>query len=277
MVDRDALAALYESHAPMVGALALRMLGDRTESEDVVQDTFLHVYRALPAFRGDASPRTWIYRIAVNECLQRIRRRQPRPAREAADIQRLIDAAGTQPHIAPEDAVLLAEVLEQIQEGCYIALTARLPVNQRTVYVFVDLLDWSVESTAGLLGISLAAAKSRLHRARENMALFFGPKCSHLGPANPCTCMSRVPAAEQFDPDLIRRAKARLDDDGPRRRAPAGPHTLREMVRDLPLHTTDADARARFFALIDQGLPETESGDHPPASKETTWMQEGSS
>ena len=203
--------------------------------------------------------RTWIYRIAVNACLQMIRRQSARPEMSAEDIERLIASAGTTVQFGPEDAVLLNEVLQEICDGCFTALTARLPENQRVVFVFADMLEWPIEDVAALLGVSVPSAKSRLHRARENMTRFFAPKCSHLDPVNPCTCLSRLPAAERFDPDLIRRARLRVKTGNLRQKVDTHPRTLLQMVRSLPAYEGNPEAKARFFEIVDQSRVHTES------------------
>ena len=146
--DAEAFAELVRRYERRVGAVLYRLLDDPRDVEEVVQDVFVQAWRSLDRFRGDAALFTWLYRIAVNEALMRRRRRRPalEPLEEAPD----------RPQDEP-DAELRA------------FLTARLralPFEYRAPLVLRDVEGLSNQQVADVLGLSLAAAKSRIHRAR---------------------------------------------------------------------------------------------------------------
>ncbi|GBD12000.1 ECF RNA polymerase sigma factor SigW [bacterium HR23] len=153
-----------EKHLDFVYQICLRMLGDPTEAEDAAQETFLSALRAWKTFRGQAQVSTWLYRIAVNACLQRLRRRQ----RE----QWLSDAGQDIPTWQgdPQRAVERSELLRRIQEGL-----ARLPPHLRVAVVLRDVQGLSTEEASKIVGVSLPAFKARLHRGRVLLRQFLEP------------------------------------------------------------------------------------------------------
>jgi RNA polymerase sigma-70 factor, ECF subfamily len=148
--DVDAFGELVRRHERRLGAVLARLLSDRRDVEEALQDTFLKAWRSLDGFRGDSSLFTWLYRIAVNEGLQRLRRRQDelRELDELADPDRTVD---------PPDLELRSFLAERVNA---------LPIEYRAALVLRDLEDLSNQEVADALGISVAAAKSRIHRAR---------------------------------------------------------------------------------------------------------------
>lgn len=148
----DALFA--ELRAP-VYKLCYRMLGDRHEAEDAVQETFLAVYRGLPGFRGEASPRTWVYRIALR-CALKVRAHRPPPAGA------LDDAA--EPARAPDAELDAREEARRLQ-----AALAALPAEHRAVLSLSTLEGVAHQEIAAILGIPAGTVGSRLHAARKKL------------------------------------------------------------------------------------------------------------
>jgi RNA polymerase sigma-70 factor (ECF subfamily) len=147
-----------------VRGLLGRILNDERDVEEAAQDTFVQAWRHLDRFRGDSAPFTWLYRIAVNEALQRTRRKR-------LDTQPLDDDkpngleyrdAPRAPRPLPPD--LAAENREVRQ--FLVARLRELPLGLRIPLVLRDLEDWSNQEIADALELSLPAAKSRIHRAR---------------------------------------------------------------------------------------------------------------
>jgi RNA polymerase sigma-70 factor (ECF subfamily) len=161
--DSLAFDAFVRLHERRVRAVLGRLLADERDVEEATQDTFVQAWRHLARFRGDALPFTWLYRIAVNEALQRRRRRrlETRPLHEVDDRE---IAAARDPTAAQRSAEAAAA---EHQELAFIAERVRaLPFELRGPLVLRDLQGWSYEQIAEALGISIAAVKSRAHRAR---------------------------------------------------------------------------------------------------------------
>jgi RNA polymerase sigma-70 factor (ECF subfamily) len=168
--DRAAFEALVEKYKQPVMNLVYRMIGDLQESEDLSQNVFVQVYKSARRYRATARFSTWLYTIARNLCLNELRRRSRHPA-ESLDASppdqddyslhhHLKDAATP----SPPDACLLAELEERIEQAL-----ALLPENQRTAVVLCRQQDLSYEQIADILGCSVSATKSLIHRARESL------------------------------------------------------------------------------------------------------------
>lgn len=162
--DEAAFAELVSAYSSKIYNVALRLLNDPAEAEDVLQETFLNAYRSIGSFEGRSSLGTWLYRIATNAGLMRLRGDkdtlsldEPLELGNGEFVPRqLVDWSQ-----APEGELLSAEA-RQVMD----AAIARLPDALRATFVLRDIEELSGEETAEALGISLAAMKSRLHRAR---------------------------------------------------------------------------------------------------------------
>lgn len=149
----DAFADFVRHFERRVRTVLFRILDDARDVEEATQDTFVQAWRNLDRFRGDAAPFTWLYRIATNEALQRRRRAR-------VETVELADEHAPQHDPALEAGVLRTLLVEEIRA---------LPFEYRTALVLRDLEGLSNEEVAEALDVSLAAAKSRIHRARMTL------------------------------------------------------------------------------------------------------------
>jgi RNA polymerase sigma-70 factor (ECF subfamily) len=140
---------------------AYRMLLDRAEAEDAVQEAFVRAYRAMPAYRPDGYFSSWIYRIALNEC-----RRRAKGRRNHVPLDGLEQAATTPD---PQQSVLTDERHRRLREAVDV-----LPEHYRIVMMLFYFDDMSVEQVSKTLSISVSAVKVRLHRGRERLAIRLG-------------------------------------------------------------------------------------------------------
>lgn len=167
--DTAAFTALVEKYQQPVLNLAWRTLRDATEAEDLAQATFVQAWKSAPRYEPSARFSTWLFTIARNLCLNEIRRRSRHPAesldqtRENAEDQPLHQVADRRVAAAPED--LLRGELELKVD----AALAALPENQRTALLLCRQEELSYEEIAVVLGCSLSATKSLIHRARETL------------------------------------------------------------------------------------------------------------
>jgi RNA polymerase sigma-70 factor (ECF subfamily) len=166
--DKNACAQCVELHAPGVYRLALRMLGDQSEAEDVTQETFLNAFKGIDNFEWRSSLQTWLYRIAHNLVLMRKRKRQPLfVALDAEGDASSGDEPATVPKqlfdwcCLPDADFATAEARSQIESAI-----AGMPAGLREVFVLRELEGLSGEETADVLDITVANVKVRLHRAR---------------------------------------------------------------------------------------------------------------
>lgn len=174
--DDDAFEALVSRYERRVYRLACRLTSE-TDAPDVLQDTFLQVYRALPSFRGASKVGTWIYRIATNAALMHRRARARRPAESLEGYLPTFDALGTHRR-TPEELSLTAradELLDRqmLADKVREALT-RLPDPYRVAFVLRDLEELSTAEVAETLAIEPAAVRQRVHRARLMLRGYLG-------------------------------------------------------------------------------------------------------
>jgi RNA polymerase sigma-70 factor (ECF subfamily) len=162
--DLDAFGEFIHLFERRVRAVLGRLLDDPRDVEEAAQDTFVQAWRHLDGFRGEAAPFTWLYRIAVNEALQRARRRRPdtQPLEAAPELERRISPESTAARPLPADVAAgqhedVARLVGEIRA---------LPFESRAPLVLRDIEGWSYEDVAAALDISVSAAKSRVHRAR---------------------------------------------------------------------------------------------------------------
>jgi RNA polymerase sigma-70 factor, ECF subfamily len=152
---------VHDALRPRVQRYLARMVGE-AEAEDLAQEVFEKVGRGLEDFRGDADLSTWVYRIATNTALDRLRRRgSPTVAMDPAAIDTLA--------VAEVHETLEGSVIRDEMNSCIREVISRLPENYRTVIILSDLEGFQDSEIAEILGLSLRNAKIRLHRARAQL------------------------------------------------------------------------------------------------------------
>jgi RNA polymerase sigma-70 factor (ECF subfamily) len=158
--DAPAFEELVMTYQHRVFGVALRMLGNRAEAEEVAQEAFVRAHRAIGEFRGDAKLSTWLYAITSRLCLNRLASGERRLTRQGeAALLRLSDA-GPRPDAALERRELETALGRAIAE---------LPEDRRIVVVLRDLEGLSYEEIAQVLELELGTVRSRLHRARADL------------------------------------------------------------------------------------------------------------
>jgi RNA polymerase sigma-70 factor (ECF subfamily) len=158
--DECAFEQLVRAHQRYVFNLAYRVLGDRSEAEDVTQETFVRAWRGLPSFRAECRFTTWLYRIARNVCLNRL----PRLEAELRQTEEL-----GQPVACPDpgpDEVLDARERQALLHDAL----AKLPEKYRLVLTLRYLQGFSYAEIADVLNLPLGTVKTHLHRGREALA-----------------------------------------------------------------------------------------------------------
>ena len=161
--DPDAFAELVRRHRDRLWAVALRTTGDREEAADAVQEALLSAFRRAEGFRGDAQVSTWLHRIVVNACLDRLRRQKARPTDPLPDDDggRLSALAGQPAHEDPAEA---SERRTDVMNAL-----AQLSEEQRTAIVLVDMEGYSVEEVAAMVDCAPGTVKSRCARGRARL------------------------------------------------------------------------------------------------------------
>ncbi|SCL15849.1 RNA polymerase, sigma subunit, ECF family [Micromonospora rhizosphaerae] len=168
--DRDAFTELFHRHRDRLWAVALRTLGDREEAADALQDALLSAHRAAARFRGDSAVTTWLHRIVVNACLDRVRRRQAQATVPLPDGVH----GGGEPGRHTGGAELAAPVRDHDTALVVRQALAELPVEQRAALILVDVQGYPVAEVARILGVAEGTVKSRCARGRARLATLLG-------------------------------------------------------------------------------------------------------
>jgi len=180
--DFAAFEQLLDRYEDKIFRLAYRFVRNETEAKEVLQDTFLSIWRKLDTFKGDSQFGSWLYRVAANTALMRLRaqRRHPEVSTEELPVGYL-DSYGQLPMAGenwarrPDDELQSDELRRHIQTA-----VDGLPEIYRTVFLLRDVEGMSTEETGEILGISVPTVKTRLHRARialrDTISSYFNKK-----------------------------------------------------------------------------------------------------
>jgi RNA polymerase sigma-70 factor (ECF subfamily) len=158
--DPTAFEEVYRRHADMVFGLALRLSGEREEAADLAQETFLRVYRHLGRFAGRSSLKTWIYRITVNCCRSKLRRRSRRRLERPLDS--LAEVADSRS--GPEERAVGHDLGRRLA-----AALAQLPLIFREAVLLRDVQGLSYGEIGEVLGVRIGTVRSRIARGRERL------------------------------------------------------------------------------------------------------------
>jgi RNA polymerase sigma-70 factor, ECF subfamily len=172
--DREAFGRLVERHKDIVYAVAYRFAKDPDLALDLSQDVFIRAYRGIKSFRGRSSFSTWLYRIAMNTCIDYTRKRS-RSVDSLAVPEEVIEYAGSEPIVAqpprqPGANALSSELGEQIQRAIDL-----LPEYHRSVFVLYEIEGLSYKEIAEVVGCSIGTVMSRLHYARKKLRTMLAP------------------------------------------------------------------------------------------------------
>lgn len=169
-----AFDAIVRAHQDRVYAFCVRMLSDREDALDTAQEVFLSAYRNLAGFRGESSLSTWLLRIATNRCLNRIRQRSARAAREVSPGE---PQDGDAPFQYPGKEEDRPERMVEARETGRIleAAIAKLDDDSRLLVLLSDVEGFTYEELAAAAGIPLGTVKSKLHRARMALRKMLAP------------------------------------------------------------------------------------------------------
>jgi len=163
--DRRAFAALYQRHLDSVYARLTRVIGLAPERDDLVQQIFLDLYRALPRFRGEAAFSTFLHRIVLNVACEHLeRRRRVRGRNEPLDTRELETMIA--PGASPEQCARQREELRRL-----FARLEYLSPKRRAAFVLVAVEGLALEHAASLLNAKPAAIKQRVLEARRELAI----------------------------------------------------------------------------------------------------------
>jgi RNA polymerase sigma-70 factor, ECF subfamily len=154
--DGSAFEALYRQHATRLYNLASRMTGAKGEADDLLQDIFLLAYRKIASFRGESSLGTWLYRLAMNHCLDVLRNRQTRMGQQTDSLDEpdAIPVASPVPVLSAVSRIDLERAIQALPPAC------------RAAFLLHDVEGFGHQEVGAMLGVSEGTSKSQVHKAR---------------------------------------------------------------------------------------------------------------
>jgi RNA polymerase sigma-70 factor (ECF subfamily) len=155
--DMDAFRELVEMHRDRIYAFVFYMTGDRSDADDITQETFIKAYKGLSKFRGDSSVYTWLHRIAMNLCIDRVRKLKKR---KEVPLSEIIPSHVEEPFREAERSEL-RRIIEVALSG--------IPEKQRVILIMYEIQGFSYEEIASILGCPIGTVRSRLHKARNGL------------------------------------------------------------------------------------------------------------
>jgi len=193
--DSTALNRLIRRHHGWIYALALRMTMIPQDAEDIAQEALLKIVTRLAQFEGRARFRTWAYRIVVNTILNARRSEAERDIKGFDAYGTNLDSLPSQslnltPQLEPDRSV----IVEEAKISCMLGMLMCLTREQRMAYVLAEMFEAPSDVAAELMGVSPAAFRKRLERARRDLHAFMNDKCGLLKATNPCRCARKTTA-----------------------------------------------------------------------------------
>ncbi|MEJ3651452.1 RNA polymerase subunit sigma-70 [Actinomycetes bacterium KLBMP 9759] len=205
--DEAAFSQAVGRHQRELQVHCYRMLGSFEEARDLTQETFLRAWTGRATFRGDASLRAWLYRIATNACLDFLTKHPRKPMDVDGPAVRVPWLQPYPDDIAPEPEPDVVAVAKETVELAFLAALQHLTPKERAVLILRDVLGWSAPEVADVLGAGVGAVTSRLQRARITMRVHLPQRRADW---------SAAPAEQPAEREVLRRFMAaleRADDD----------------------------------------------------------------
>lgn len=172
--DKRAFGMLVDKYQRKLGRLLSRMVRDQAEIEDIVQETFIKAYRALPNFRGDSAFYTWLYRIGINTAKNYLVSMGRRPTVstgvEIEDAENFEDGDELRTMDTPESAMMTKQIAQTVNDT-----VASLPEELRTAITLREIEGLSYEEIATIMSCPIGTVRSRIFRARETISLKLKP------------------------------------------------------------------------------------------------------
>ena len=196
--DEQAFATLFQLHKRRVYSVCLQMTKDVADAEDLTQEAFLQVFRSVNSFRGESAFSTWLYRVAVNTVLMRLRRRKATPvlsldelvSPESPSLRR--DVGKADPYLSGAvDRIALRRAMQELPEGC------------RTIFALHEVDGYQHHEIAQMLDCSVGNSKSQLHKAKMKMRDLLFPKRRVRRPTANHGIGSRAASTNSARPQLL--------------------------------------------------------------------------
>ncbi len=172
--DKRAFSMLVDKYQRKLARLLSRMVRDQAEVEDIVQETFIKAYRALPNFRGDSAFYTWLYRIGINSAKNYLGARKRRPSASTGigleDAENFAEGDALRSMETPESSLMTKQIAQTVNDT-----VASLPEELRTAITLREIEGLSYEEIASVMNCPIGTVRSRIFRARDSISLKLKP------------------------------------------------------------------------------------------------------
>jgi RNA polymerase sigma factor (sigma-70 family) len=208
---------VYKEHYDKLFKLAYRLMGNREDAEDILQEAFLNAYGAYAKFQNISQVSTWLYRIVMNCAYKNMKKLKRLPVYDIAPRYNMNSDEFFE-KLKSYESVENEVMVNCMREQCLQLFLKCMPSKQRTAFVLKVLLDLPCEEVSQIMDISVGAVKTNVYRARLRMKENMEDKCSYINPNSPCNCknwvayavknnkMDMIPSlelVEKLDYDLI--------------------------------------------------------------------------
>jgi len=173
-------------------SVAFRLTADPDRAQDLAQNTAISAWRNISSLRDVSAIKGWLKKICINEFLMAERKKsgvREYSLDELSDLSlqgEKFQVKDSAPSI--EEEIIADETIRELRDGCFMAMTRKLTLDQRITFSLIDMFELSVDEVASLMKLSVSAIKGLLHRARTNIFNFFSDKCEWVEPSNFCKC-----------------------------------------------------------------------------------------
>jgi len=194
---------VYENQYDKLYKLSYRLMGNKEDAEDILQEAFLNAFGAYPKFENKSEISTWLYRIVINCAYKKMKKLNRLPVYDIAPRFNMTKDEFFE-KLKTYEPVENEVMVNCMREQCLQLFLKCMPSKQRTAFVLKVLLDLSCEDVATIMDISIGAVKTNVYRARLRMKENMDDKCSYINPDSPCKCKNWVAyAIENNKMDMI--------------------------------------------------------------------------
>ena len=178
---------LYQEYYEDLFRAAFRLIGNKEDAEDVIQETYLNAFKAFSKFEGRSSMHTWIYRIMLNCSYRYMKRRDKLPV-QIITSEKGISEAEFWESIKSNESVEESAIIGEIRETCIQLFLVCIPKKQRIAFTLKILMQLTTVEVAKIMDISESAVKTNVYRAKQHLKNNIEGRCSLIDPKNPCQC-----------------------------------------------------------------------------------------
>jgi len=188
ILTMESTEILYYKYHKKIYNLAFKMTGDKHDASDITQDTFIQVFKSLNNFNGESQIYTWLYKIAKNNCLRLLEKKNKTTF---LSLQEIIDKTSS-PISEEISETEKNHYITQVKEGCLSGLLRCLSLQQRLAFILYVLLDLPLVQVAGIIDKSENATRILVHRSKQHIKDFLCSNCSLYDSKNTCYCENLI-------------------------------------------------------------------------------------